>query len=111
VRYVHHEEFVVTRKRKRLVIGDRIMILAPPRKRAPVRIDRRVPSTWEEYEQLRADRQLEAERSALFAAMRSVAVDEHDAAMDVAAPADGNGHADDGEGEATRVANSKGAAT
>ena len=64
------------RKRERLVIGDRIMILAPPRKRGPVRIDRSVPATWEEYEQLRDERRLEDERSKLFAALRSASAGE-----------------------------------
>lgn len=64
-------------KRKKLIQGDRILMFCEPRRREPVRIDRSVPATWEEYEQLRDERRLEDERSKLFAALRSASTGKH----------------------------------
>ncbi len=56
----------MTRKHKKrsIVRGNKIFLDGAPPRRKPV-FDRSVPATWEEYEQLRAERQLEAERSKL----------------------------------------------
>jgi len=56
------------RTNRKLVDGDRIMLLQPKLRRAPVRVDRTMPSTYEEYVEQREEREWEAARAKLLAA-------------------------------------------
>ena len=56
------------RKTRSLARGNKIYMFAPPVKRAPVRIDRSMPATFEEYLDEKSERERLAKRDRLLAA-------------------------------------------
>lgn len=78
-------------KRRRLVQGDKTLMFTEAKARAPVRIDRSMPSTYEEYVEQREERERLAARHRHFAT--AVA---SDAASPQAVAGAGAGANDDG---------------